>query len=99
MTITKAAPPAAPFEVNAPLAEGQVLAPDEDLQIPVTFVPTAAGAASAAYVISSDDGAGSHTIDGDRHRRSDHRHGATESGERRLEGQRQRDHDVVRDSC
>ncbi len=62
VTITKAAPPAAPFEVNAPLAEGQVLAPDEELQIPVTFVPTAAGAASAPYIISSDDGAGSHTV-------------------------------------
>ena len=48
--------------MNAPLAEGQVLAPDEDLQIPVTFVPTVAGAASAPYIISSDDGTGSHTI-------------------------------------
>src|SRR5262249_60435915 len=62
VTITKAAPPAAPFEVNAPLPEGQVLAPEEELQIPVTFVPTAAGAANGLYVLSSDDGAGAHNI-------------------------------------
>src|SRR6201999_1395495 len=56
VTISLAAPPAAPFVVSAPLAEGQVLTPDQDLQIPVTFAPTQTGTASAAYIISSDDG-------------------------------------------
>jgi hypothetical protein len=62
VTITKAAPPATPFEVNAPLAEGQVLAPGDHLDVPVTFVPNKTGTVSAEYVISSDDGAGAHHI-------------------------------------
>jgi Abnormal spindle-like microcephaly-assoc'd, ASPM-SPD-2-Hydin len=61
--INQAAPPATPFEVNAPLAEGLVLAPGDKLQIPVTFVPTASGTVTGHYVISSDDGAGAHHID------------------------------------
>src|SRR5581483_4649422 len=62
VTITKAAPPSLPFVVNTPLPEGQVLVPDEDVQIQVTFSPTATGAFTNQYVISSDDGHGAHTI-------------------------------------
>jgi Bacterial lectin/HYDIN/CFA65/VesB-like, Ig-like domain/Abnormal spindle-like microcephaly-assoc'd, ASPM-SPD-2-Hydin len=62
VTVTKAAPPALPFLVNTPLPEGQVLAPDEEVQIQVTFAPTEAGTFSGTYLISSTDGTGSHTV-------------------------------------
>ncbi|MEN3310524.1 MAG: hypothetical protein V7603_6726 [Micromonosporaceae bacterium] len=62
VTVTKAAPPALPFVVNTPLPEGLVLAPDESVQIQVTFAPTAVGNFSNLYVISSDDGNGAHDI-------------------------------------
>jgi hypothetical protein len=62
VTVTKAAPPALPFVVNTPLPEGQVLTPDQQIAIQVTFAPTAAGSYSSTYVISSDDGAGAHNI-------------------------------------
>ncbi|MEV6924607.1 choice-of-anchor D domain-containing protein [Dactylosporangium sp. NPDC051485] len=62
VTITKAAPPALPFVVNTPLPEGLVLAPDDTVQVQVTFAPTAAGTFNNLYVISSDDGNGAHNI-------------------------------------
>jgi hypothetical protein len=62
VTITKAAPPALPFVVNTPLPEGLVLTPGEDIQIQVTFAPTAVGSFSNLYSISSDDGNGNHDI-------------------------------------
>jgi hypothetical protein len=61
--INQAAPPATPFEVNAPLPEGLVLAPGDKLEIPVTFVPTGTGTVTGQYTISSDDGAGAHHIE------------------------------------
>jgi Abnormal spindle-like microcephaly-assoc'd, ASPM-SPD-2-Hydin len=62
VTITKAAPPALPFVVNTPLPEGQVLTPDQQVSIQVTFAPTAVGSFSSSYVITADDGKGAHTI-------------------------------------
>jgi hypothetical protein len=62
VTITKAAPPAAPFVVASPLPEGLVLNPGDSAQVPVAFAPTAAGSFSSLYVISSDDGHGAHNI-------------------------------------
>ena len=62
VTITKAAPPALPFVVNTPLPEGLVLNPGNTAHVDVTFAPTTSGSFSNAYVISSNDGNGSHTI-------------------------------------
>ncbi|MFI5911758.1 choice-of-anchor D domain-containing protein [Dactylosporangium sp. NPDC051541] len=62
LTITKAAPPTLPFVVDTPLPESQVIGPDDELQVDVTFTPTAAGTFTGQYVISSDDGHGAHTV-------------------------------------
>lgn len=62
VTVTKAAPPALPFVVNTPLPEGQVLTPGDSLQVLVTFAPTATGAVTGHYTISSNDGQGSHDV-------------------------------------
>jgi hypothetical protein len=62
VTVTKAAPPALPFVVGTPLPEGLVLNPGDDVEVNVTFAPTAAGSFSNTYVISSDDGQGAHSI-------------------------------------
>lgn len=62
VTVTKAAPPALPFVVNTPLAEGQVISPDDEVEVQVTFAPTVAGTFNNVYTISSDDGNGAHTI-------------------------------------
>ncbi|MGW8352285.1 choice-of-anchor D domain-containing protein [Streptomyces wedmorensis] len=58
LTITKAKPPAAPFHVTNPISEGQVLGPEDVVHQAVTFSPTAIGAVSAAYELTSDDGRG-----------------------------------------
>ncbi|MFB7452767.1 choice-of-anchor D domain-containing protein [Streptomyces sp. NPDC056194] len=60
LTITKAKPPAAPFQVTNPISEGQVLGPDDVVHQAVTFSPTSIGAVTAAYELTSDDGSGSH---------------------------------------
>lgn len=62
VTVTKAAPPAAPFDVQTPLPEGQVLSPEESLHVAVTFAPGAAGSFNNLYVISADDGRGARNI-------------------------------------
>ncbi|WP_271189421.1 choice-of-anchor D domain-containing protein [Dactylosporangium matsuzakiense] len=62
VTVTKAAPPALPFVVNTPLPEGLVLAPGDEVEVQVTFAPTAAGSFNNLYVISSDDGNGAHNV-------------------------------------
>ncbi|GAA3377782.1 hypothetical protein GCM10020367_54820 [Streptomyces sannanensis] len=58
LTITKAAPPAAPFQVSNPLSEGQVIGPDDVVHQAVTFSPTSIGTASGTYQLTSDDGRG-----------------------------------------
>ncbi|GAA1979854.1 choice-of-anchor D domain-containing protein [Kitasatospora viridis] len=58
LTITKAAPPAAPFTTSNPLSEGQVLGPGQVIHQSVAVTPTATGALTGSYQISSDDGRG-----------------------------------------
>ncbi|WP_307623791.1 choice-of-anchor D domain-containing protein [Streptomyces sp. V3I7] len=58
LTITKAKAPAAPFQVSNPINEGQVIGPDDVVHQSVTFSPTAVGAASGLYELTSDDGHG-----------------------------------------
>ncbi|HTJ69477.1 MAG TPA: choice-of-anchor D domain-containing protein [Actinospica sp.] len=58
LTITKAAPPAAPFSVANPIAEGQELAPGDGETVTVGFTPAAAGAVTGIYQITADTGAG-----------------------------------------
>ncbi|MFH8733531.1 MULTISPECIES: choice-of-anchor D domain-containing protein [unclassified Streptomyces] len=58
LTVTKAAPPTAPFQVTNPLSEGQVIGPEDVIHQAVTFSPTAVGAASGVYQLTSDDGRG-----------------------------------------
>jgi hypothetical protein len=62
LTVTKAAPPTAPFIVPSPISEGQQLSPGASLVVTVQFVPTAAGVFTGGYDITSDDGGGTHTI-------------------------------------
>lgn len=58
LTITKAAPPAAPFLTSNPISEGQVLAPGGVVHQGVTFSPTATGVFTGVYQITGDDGQG-----------------------------------------
>jgi hypothetical protein len=58
LTITKAAPPAAPFSVDNPIAEGQQLSPGQSMTVSVGFTPVATGSVSGTYQITADTGAG-----------------------------------------
>lgn len=58
LTVTKAAPPTAPFETANPLPEGQGIEGGEDLSQDVTFRPTAPGLSTGQYLFGSDDGQG-----------------------------------------
>ncbi|MEY9836471.1 hypothetical protein ABH941_001691 [Streptacidiphilus sp. EB103A] len=58
LTVTKAAPPAAPFLTSNPISEGQVLAPGETVHQGVTFSPTATGDFTGVYQITGNDGQG-----------------------------------------
>lgn len=62
LTITKAKAPAGVFESSSPLAEGQVLSPGGDLQVPITFTPTDAFPATAVYEVTGNDGNGAQTV-------------------------------------
>jgi hypothetical protein len=62
ITVTKAAPPAAPFAVEAPLSEGQRIAPGDSLTVFVKVRPTSARPVRDVYVVSSDDGTGGHRV-------------------------------------
>lgn len=64
LTLTKSKKPAGgPFTVGAPsIDEGSVLQGGATVAVPVTFTPTAAGAASQSWALTADDGAGAHTI-------------------------------------
>jgi hypothetical protein len=62
LTITKAAAPALPFVVDTPLPEGLVLNPGDSVEVQITFAPSAPGAVTIPYTISSDDGAGTHPV-------------------------------------
>ena len=56
LAITKAAPPAAPFSVATPLAEGQTLQPGDIIHVSVAYTPVVSQASSGTYTINSDDG-------------------------------------------
>ena len=58
LTLTKAAPPVGAFNTTTPVSEGQQLAPGDVIHQTVTFTPTVAGAQSAVYSITGDDGQG-----------------------------------------
>lgn len=58
LTLTKAAPPAAPFLVGTPVSEGMVLAPGQVVHQAVTFSPTSAGSFTGVYQITGNDGQG-----------------------------------------
>ncbi|MGW5664935.1 choice-of-anchor D domain-containing protein [Streptomyces sp. NPDC003758] len=58
LTITKAAPPAAPFHVSNPVSEGQVIGPEDVVHQAVTFSPTSIGSVTGTYQLTSDDGRG-----------------------------------------
>lgn len=62
LTITKAAPPAAPFSVSNPVSEGQVLNPGDVIHQAVTFGPTTVGAVTGTYEITADDGRGPQNV-------------------------------------
>ncbi len=62
LTVTKAAPPAAPFGAVNPIPENQQLAPGESYTISVTFAPTALTTYSDVYEISTDTGQGAMSI-------------------------------------
>ncbi|HTJ70495.1 MAG TPA: choice-of-anchor D domain-containing protein [Actinospica sp.] len=58
LTVTKAAPAAAPFGATNPIPEGQELAPGESYTVTVTFTPTALQTSTGAYEVSTDTGQG-----------------------------------------
>ena len=62
LTITKAAPPAAPFDVASPIPEGQQLQPAAVIHQTITFSPTTSGAVSGTYLITSNDGHGAISV-------------------------------------
>jgi len=62
LTITKAAPPTAPFDVPTPIGEGQKLQPGEFLTITVVARPTTAAPAAGVYIITGDDGQGAQQV-------------------------------------
>jgi hypothetical protein len=62
LTLNKAAPPAPPFLVADPVAEGQQLAPDDTIRQAVTFAPTTVGRYTGTYQITGNDGAGPRNV-------------------------------------
>lgn len=62
LTLTKAAPPTAPFEVPDPVSEGQQIEPGDVIHQSVTFQPTALGSFDGTYSITGNDGQGAHLV-------------------------------------
>jgi hypothetical protein len=62
LTVTKAAPPTAPFGAVNPIPEGQQLAPGESYTVSVTFTPTAVASYSGTYEVTTDTGQGAMDI-------------------------------------
>ena len=65
LTISKAAPPTAPFYAPNPIPEGQSLEPGEDSVIHETiqFTPTAPGTFTGQYLVTGNDGQGAQHVD------------------------------------
>ncbi|TKV61555.1 choice-of-anchor D domain-containing protein [Nakamurella flava] len=62
LTLNKAAPPAAPFDVADPVAEGQELEPLDTIRQAVSFKPTASGEVTGTYIITGNDGQGAQQV-------------------------------------
>ncbi|SER35769.1 choice-of-anchor D domain-containing protein [Microlunatus flavus] len=62
LTLTKAAPPTAPFDVPDPVSEGQQLEPGDVIHQSVTFSPKTPGSFDGTYLITGNDGQGAHTV-------------------------------------
>ncbi|GAB3586411.1 ricin-type beta-trefoil lectin domain protein [Calidifontibacter terrae] len=62
LTITKAAPPTAPFNVATPISEGQQLEPGDSLTISAFFQSAAVGTFTGTYLVTSNDGTGPHAV-------------------------------------
>jgi hypothetical protein len=62
LTIDKAAVPAAPFVVTAPVSEGQVLQPGDSLTVPITVAPWTGMPLRDAYSITGNDGQGALSV-------------------------------------
>jgi hypothetical protein len=62
LTVTKAAPPTAPFGAVNPIPEGQQLAPGESYTVSATFAPTGVANYSGTYEITTDTGQGAMDI-------------------------------------
>lgn len=62
LTITKAAPPTAPFSVLAAVNEGQTLDPGDSITQTVTVAPTSAQPVTGVFSITADDGLGARQI-------------------------------------
>jgi hypothetical protein len=62
LTLTKAAPPTAPFQVPDPVSEGQQIEPGDVIHQSVTFAPTKGGAFEGTYSITGNDGKGAHLV-------------------------------------
>jgi hypothetical protein len=62
LTITKAAPPSAPFVVATPLSEGQAVSPGDKLTVSVKFAPTTAMPVTDHYSITGNDGQGAQLV-------------------------------------
>lgn len=58
LTVTKAAPPTAPFTVLNPIPEGQQLAPGESYTVSMLFTPYQLANFTGTYAISTDTGQG-----------------------------------------
>lgn len=63
LTLTKAAPPTAPFLVPTPVSEGQQIEPGETIRQAVMFGPTKAGPFDGGYIITGNDGHGPHVVE------------------------------------
>ena len=62
LTVTKAAPPTAPFSAVNPIPEGQQLAPGESYPVSMTFAPTGVASYSGTYEITTDTGQGAMAV-------------------------------------
>jgi hypothetical protein len=62
LTITKAKAPSGIYSTADPLSEGQSLQPGDSIQQSVTYTPASAYPATAAYLITGNDGQGEQTV-------------------------------------
>ena len=63
LTLTKAAPPTAPFLVPTPVNEGQQIEPGDVIHQSITFTPTKTGLFGGSYSITGNDGQGARLVE------------------------------------